>query len=83
MLIHHGGDIKSGPLFTREAPTALLVSSSHYKPETAIWPSEVYDGDSCTRTTVSFQWIEAQLSISNGLYSTYAYTNVKHFHMFD
>ena len=43
----------SGPLSTKKTPSCWY-RDSHYKPETVVRPSEVYNGDSYTRKTASF-----------------------------
>ena len=55
----HQGDCP-GPLFAKKTPS-YQYRDSHYKPETVVRPSQVYNGDSYTRKTASSYWIEAQV----------------------
>ena len=48
----------SGPLFTKKTP-CYQYRDPHYKPKTVWRPSQIYNGNSYTRKTVSSQWIEA------------------------
>ena len=41
-----------GPLFTKKTPS-YQYRDSHYKPETVVRPSEVYNGDPYTHKTAS------------------------------
>ena len=51
------GNTARGHQFTKTQ--SHWYSDSHYKPETVVRPSQVYNGDSYTPKTASFQWIKA------------------------
>ena len=58
ILIAHMAILTHGLLFTKNMQS-YWYRDSHYKPETVVRPSQVYNGDSHTHKTTCFKWIEA------------------------
>ena len=50
--VGHQASMGLGPLFTEKMPS-YQYRDSHYKPETVVRPSQVYNGDPYTRKMAS------------------------------